>query len=73
MGLNDEYSNARGQILMKTTPPTIDQACALIIQDKNQKSSSLGPLTSLTGNFQSGGGMDPTTLFTTRRNAEQKS
>ncbi|XP_049387744.1 uncharacterized protein LOC125852054 [Solanum stenotomum] len=59
MGLNDGYSNARGQILMKTTPPSMNLAYALIVQDENQKSSSVG-------HFSSGEGMDPTALFTAR-------
>ncbi|XP_049397518.1 uncharacterized protein LOC125861709 isoform X2 [Solanum stenotomum] len=59
MGLNDGYSNARGQILMKTTPPSMNLAYALIVQDENQKSSSVG-------HFSSGEGMDPTALFAAR-------
>ncbi|KAH0637183.1 hypothetical protein KY289_037098 [Solanum tuberosum] len=44
---------------MKATPPSVNQAYALIVQDENQKSSSVG-------HFSSGEGMDPTTLFTAR-------
>ncbi|XP_075080278.1 uncharacterized protein LOC142165803 [Nicotiana tabacum] len=37
-GLNNIYEQARRQILMKTTEPTLNQAYALIIQDESQQS-----------------------------------
>ncbi|XP_075099541.1 uncharacterized protein LOC142176312 [Nicotiana tabacum] len=37
-GLNDTYEQARRQILIKTTEPTLNQAYALIIQDESQQS-----------------------------------
>ncbi|XP_019236626.1 PREDICTED: uncharacterized protein LOC109216863 [Nicotiana attenuata] len=36
-GLNDSYAQARRQILMKTTEPTLNQAYALIIEDETQR------------------------------------
>ncbi|KAF3666405.1 putative LRR receptor-like serine/threonine-protein kinase-like [Capsicum annuum] len=37
MGLNDNYSQAIGQILMMHKLPTVNQAYALVIQDESQK------------------------------------
>lgn len=37
MGLKDSYSQAKGQIMMMHTLPTISQAYALVIQYKSQK------------------------------------
>ncbi|XP_075074777.1 uncharacterized protein LOC142162332 [Nicotiana tabacum] len=37
MGLNEGYSEARSQILMKSKIPTINQAYATILQDESQK------------------------------------
>ncbi|XP_019263006.1 PREDICTED: uncharacterized protein LOC109240779 [Nicotiana attenuata] len=37
-GLNDTYEQARRQILLKTTEPTLNQAYALIFQDESQQS-----------------------------------
>lgn len=37
MELNDGYSQARRQILMKSKIPTVNQACAMILQDESQK------------------------------------
>ena len=54
MGLNDGYSNARSQILMKSHVPNVNQAYAMILQDENQKLTA------------GSGGMDPTALFTAR-------
>ncbi|KAH0640304.1 hypothetical protein KY285_036890 [Solanum tuberosum] len=45
--------------MIKTTPSSVNQAYALIVQDENKKSSSVG-------HFSSGEGMDPTALFTAR-------
>ncbi|XP_070055549.1 uncharacterized protein [Nicotiana tomentosiformis] len=40
-GLNETYDQARRQILMKTTEPTLNQAYALIIEDESQNSNSI--------------------------------
>ncbi|XP_070031741.1 uncharacterized protein [Nicotiana tomentosiformis] len=37
MGLNDSYSQARSQILMRSPIPTVNQAYALIVSDGGQK------------------------------------
>ncbi|XP_075095165.1 uncharacterized protein LOC142173467 [Nicotiana tabacum] len=39
-GLNETYDQARRQILVKTTEPTLNQAYALIIEDESQNSNS---------------------------------
>ncbi|XP_070006881.1 uncharacterized protein LOC142162177 [Nicotiana tabacum] len=40
MGLNESYSQARSQILMKTPLPTVNQAYALVVSDESQRSIS---------------------------------
>ncbi|KAK4734115.1 hypothetical protein R3W88_008376 [Solanum pinnatisectum] len=40
MGLNDNYSHARSQILIMSAPPTVNQCCAMIIQDESQRELS---------------------------------
>ncbi|XP_027774321.1 uncharacterized protein LOC114078024 [Solanum pennellii] len=37
MGLNDNYSHARSQILMMSVPPSVNQCYAMIIQDESQR------------------------------------
>ncbi|XP_070055240.1 uncharacterized protein [Nicotiana tomentosiformis] len=37
MGLNDIYAQARGNILMINPLPSMDVACSLLLQDKNQR------------------------------------
>ena len=37
MGLNDNYSHARSQILMMSVPSTVNQCYAMIIQDESQR------------------------------------
>ncbi|XP_027767973.1 uncharacterized protein LOC114074310 [Solanum pennellii] len=59
MGLNDNYSHARSQILMMSTPPTVNQCYAMIIQDESQRELS-------GDHYNLGGQMDPTALFTSR-------
>jgi len=59
MGLNDNYSHARSQILMMSEPPTVNQCYAMIIQDKSQRELS-------SDYYNIGGQTDPTALFTTR-------
>ncbi|XP_019224271.1 PREDICTED: uncharacterized protein LOC109205958 [Nicotiana attenuata] len=39
-GLNDSYSQARRQILMKSTEPSLNQAYAMVIEDETQKGST---------------------------------
>ncbi|XP_075106937.1 uncharacterized protein LOC142179936 [Nicotiana tabacum] len=57
MGLNDSYSQARSQILMRSSLPTINQAYAMIVSDESQKfmpaaSGLLGTNpTTVTGNY----------------------
>ncbi|XP_070054003.1 uncharacterized protein [Nicotiana tomentosiformis] len=43
-GLNDTYDQARRQILIKNTDPTLNQAYALIIQDTSQQCSGGGTI-----------------------------
>ena len=37
MGLNESYSQARGQILMMNNLPNVNQAYTMVIQDESQK------------------------------------
>nr|XP_016505496.1 PREDICTED: uncharacterized protein LOC107823374 [Nicotiana tabacum] len=65
MGLNDGYSQARSQILMKNKEPSMNQAYAMILQDESQKmvaGSHTIPIES----------MEPTTLFTSRNNTQKQ-
>nr|XP_025886057.1 uncharacterized protein LOC104646238 [Solanum lycopersicum] len=59
MGLNDNYSHARSQILMMNTTPTVNQCYAMIIQDESQRELS-------GDHYNLGGQMDSTALFTSR-------
>ncbi|XP_027770008.1 uncharacterized protein LOC107010068 [Solanum pennellii] len=59
MGLNDNYSHARSQILMMNTPPTVNQCYAMIIQDESQRELS-------GDHYNLEGQIDPTALFTSR-------
>ncbi|XP_049399956.1 uncharacterized protein LOC125864056 [Solanum stenotomum] len=59
MGLNDNYSHARSQILMMSVPPIVNQCYAMIIQDKSQRE--------LCGDhYTLGGQLDSTALFSSR-------
>ena len=59
MGLNDNYSHARSQILMMSVPPTVNQCYAMIIQDESQRE--------LCGDhYTLGGQLDSTALFSSR-------
>ncbi|XP_049350202.1 uncharacterized protein LOC125814801 [Solanum verrucosum] len=60
-GLNDSYDQARRQILMKTSEPTLNQAYALIIEDECQKGFSLNIVP-----HSIVGGNDITTLWSAR-------
>nr|XP_009772701.1 PREDICTED: uncharacterized protein LOC104223051 [Nicotiana sylvestris] len=62
MGLNDGYSQARSQILMKSHVPNVNQAYAMLLQDESQK-LVVGGHCVLTEN------MEPTALFTTKQYA----
>ncbi|XP_075080231.1 uncharacterized protein LOC142165758 [Nicotiana tabacum] len=65
MGLNDGYSQARSQILMKNKAPSVNQAYAMILQDESQRivgGSHTVPIES----------MEPTTLFTSRNNTQKQ-
>ncbi|XP_070006028.1 uncharacterized protein [Nicotiana sylvestris] len=59
-GLNDSYAQARRQILMKTTEPTLNHAYALIMEEETQRSGSPQSLVS------SGEGNDITALWTAK-------
>ncbi|XP_075084737.1 uncharacterized protein LOC107819354 [Nicotiana tabacum] len=65
IGLNDGYSQARSQILMKSKAPSMNQAYAMILQDKSQRiiaGSHTVPIES----------MEPTTLFTSWNNTQKQ-
>ncbi|XP_070042500.1 uncharacterized protein [Nicotiana tomentosiformis] len=47
-GLNDSYDQARRQILMKTTAPTLDQTYAMIVQDESQQTFRVNVVTDKT-------------------------
>lgn len=72
MGLNDAYSQARGNILMISLFPDINHAYSLILQDEHQRETYVNPLVSsyssafMTGNtkFVTGN----TTFMTGNRN-----
>lgn len=49
-GLNDSYDQARRQILMKTSEPTLNKAYALIIEDESKKSGRFVPNSIVEGN-----------------------
>jgi len=57
MGLNESYSQARGQILMMNGLPNVNQAYAMVIQDESQKG--------IAGVVHDG--MEPTTLSASRQ------
>ncbi|XP_059302215.1 uncharacterized protein LOC132054181 [Lycium ferocissimum] len=44
MGLNDSYSQAKGNILMMNPLPNINHAYSLVLQDENQKETYMSPL-----------------------------
>lgn len=46
MGLNDNYGQARGTILLMNPLPTINQAYSLVLQDESQKEAFADPLIS---------------------------
>nr|XP_025888321.1 uncharacterized protein LOC112942003 [Solanum lycopersicum] len=59
MGLNDNNSHARSQILMMSVPPTVNHCYAMIIQDESQRE--------LCGDhYTLGGQLDSTALFSGR-------
>jgi len=62
MGLNDSYSQARGQILMMHTLPNVNQAYALVIQDECQKG--------IAGNINEG--MESLAMYTNRTSRPQQ-
>ncbi|XP_075095487.1 uncharacterized protein LOC142173743 [Nicotiana tabacum] len=59
MGLNECYSQARSQILMKSKVINVNQAYALIVQDESQKLMA-------SSNYVTVETMESTALFTTR-------
>lgn len=54
MGLNGSYSQARGQILMMSNLPNVNQAYPMVVQDESQKG--------IAGTVHDG--IEPTTLYT---------
>lgn len=67
MGLNDGYSQARSQILMKSKMLDVNQAYALIVQDESQRLA-------VGSNFSGydGAGPNSTVLFTARNAGSKK-
>ncbi|KAH0651465.1 hypothetical protein KY285_031588 [Solanum tuberosum] len=59
MGLNDNYSHVRSQILMMSKHPTVNQCYVMIIQDESQRELS-------EDHYNIGGQVDSTALFTNR-------
>lgn len=45
MGLNDVYSQARGNILMQNPLPSLNHTYSLLLQDENQREVYMNPLT----------------------------
>ncbi|XP_070043059.1 uncharacterized protein [Nicotiana tomentosiformis] len=64
MGLNDGYSQARSQILMKFKIPTVNQAYAMILQDESQKL--------VAGGSYCAESTDPTALFSSKLGQKQR-
>lgn len=42
MGRNESYNQARGQILLVSPIPIVNQACAMLLSDESQKSAAMG-------------------------------
>ncbi|XP_019232805.1 PREDICTED: uncharacterized protein LOC109213460 [Nicotiana attenuata] len=64
MGLNDSYSQARSQIIMKSKIPTVNQAYAMILQDESQRL--------VAGGSYSAESIDPTALFSSKIGQKQR-
>ncbi|XP_070017608.1 uncharacterized protein [Nicotiana sylvestris] len=64
IGLNDSYSQARSQIIMKSKIPTVNQAYAMILQDESQKL--------VAGGSYSTESIDPTALFSSKIGQKQR-
>ncbi|XP_019251086.1 PREDICTED: uncharacterized protein LOC109230004 [Nicotiana attenuata] len=64
MVLNDSYSQARRQIIMKSKIPTVNQAYAMILQDESQKLVASGSY--------SAESIDPTALFSSKIGQKQR-
>ncbi|XP_075104470.1 uncharacterized protein LOC142178566 [Nicotiana tabacum] len=63
-GLNDSYSQARHQILMRSTEPNLNQAYAMVIEDETQRGSSGRDSSSLNSLME---GNDITALWSAKR------
>ncbi|XP_070013817.1 uncharacterized protein [Nicotiana sylvestris] len=57
MGLNDNFEQARSQILLMSTLPSIDKAYTMVVQDESRKLIT-------GGTYGQAGHNDPTALFT---------
>ncbi|XP_075091495.1 uncharacterized protein LOC142171704 [Nicotiana tabacum] len=68
-GLNDSYSQARRQILMKSTEPSLNQTYAMVIEDETQKGSSGRDSTGLNSLME---GNDITALWSAKGPQMQK-
>ncbi|XP_075095350.1 uncharacterized protein LOC142173624 [Nicotiana tabacum] len=66
MGLNNNFEQARSQILMMPTIPTINQAYAMVIQDKS-------PRMMTENSFGMPNHNEPTAMFTIQARPKQKS
>ncbi|XP_070026666.1 uncharacterized protein [Nicotiana sylvestris] len=64
MGLNDSYSQARSQIIVKSKIPTVNQAYSMILQDESQKL--------VAGWSHSTESIDPTALFSSKIGQKQR-
>lgn len=72
MGLNDNYGQARSQILMMTPLPSLNQAYALIISDESQKSMASSTSAGLLGAVPVSNGYDPTAMYSKEGNQKYK-
>ncbi|XP_070028886.1 uncharacterized protein [Nicotiana sylvestris] len=61
MGLNDNYLQARSQILLMTPLPSVNQAYAMIVSDKSQK--AMGTISNSVGLLGTMSTLDPTAMY----------
>ncbi|XP_060179355.1 uncharacterized protein LOC132609397 [Lycium barbarum] len=64
MGLNEGYSQARSQILLKTQLPSVNQIYAMLVQDESQKMMTGSSYAAIEH-------IEPTTLFTARATVQR--
>ncbi|XP_019262722.1 PREDICTED: uncharacterized protein LOC109240523 [Nicotiana attenuata] len=65
MGLNDNFEQARSQILLMPSLPSIDKAYAMVVQEESRKSFTGGTYGKTGHNY-------PTALFTTQLHLSQR-